>query len=302
MSNIRGIINLIKPVGISSFQAVKDVKKVAGIRKAGHTGTLDVLATGVLPICLNKATKVIPYLDESKKEYIAEIILGKTTRTLDQEGDIIEHNRGWRKLSNREIKETLESFIGPIKQIPPMFSAIHHNGKRLYRLAREGKNIKRDPRDINIYSLDIIKLELPVIKLKIKCSRGTYIRALARDIGKKLKVGAFLSFLIRTGSGPFNIEEAVPFAEIEKGNNNISNFISGIDFHLDYPSITVKEKALKKAVNGNCLQANEVNDKLEDIEIGDLIKIYGPARQFISISRVDIIEEELVVKPERVFI
>ena len=302
MSNIRGIINLIKPVGISSFRAVKDIKKIANVKKAGHTGTLDLLATGVLPICINKATKVIPFLNEITKEYIAEIILGKATRTLDKEGEIIKQNDNWKNLRYREIEQVINSFKGQLKQIPPMYSALHHKGKRLYKLAREGKSIKRSPRNINIYSINISKIDLPVIRLKIKCSKGTYIRALARDIGENLKVGAYLSFLIRTRSGPFTIEEAVTFTELNKKNDDIFNNLTELDFYLDYPAFNVKNEALKKAVNGNILQENDFNNRIEDIEQGDLIMVYSPEDEFISINKFDVVDNVLIFKPERVFI
>ena len=160
MSSNKGIINLIKPVGITSFQAVKEVKKIINVKKAGHTGTLDLLATGVLPICFGRATKVIQYLNETKKEYIAEITIGKTTETLDREGKIVSKTNKWRSLTDIEIKEVVNSFIGEIKQIPPMYSAVHHNGKRLYKLARKGKEVKREPRNITVFYIEILKIDL----------------------------------------------------------------------------------------------------------------------------------------------
>ncbi len=302
MSGNRGIINLIKPVGITSFKAVKEVKKTLNIKKAGHTGTLDLLATGVLPVCLGRATKVIPYLNETKKEYIAEITLGKTTETLDREGKIIKETNKWRSLTDIEIKEIVNSFIGEIKQIPPMYSAVHYNGKRLYELARKGKKVKREPRNITIFYIDILKIDLPVIKLKIGCSKGTYIRTLAKDIGDKLKVGAYLSFLIRTKSGPFTIEEAVTIKEIKKNINSIDEIVSSLDFFLEYPSLNIKPESQKKAVNGVALRGNDIVNEIKDYKKGSLILIYGPDNEFISISKVDIEENEIIIKPERVFV
>jgi len=298
----KGIINLIKPVGITSFQAVKEVKKIINVKKAGHTGTLDLLATGVLPICFGRATKVIQYLNETKKEYIAEITIGKTTETLDREGKIVSKTNKWRSLTDIEIKEVVNSFIGEIKQIPPMYSAVHHNGKRLYKLARKGKEVKREPRNITIFYIEILKIDLPIIKLKIGCSKGTYIRALAKDIGDKLKVGAYLSFLIRTKSGPFDIEEAITFKEIKKNINNLDEFVSSLDFFLDYPSLNIKPESEKRAVNGVALREYDFVNEIKDYKKGNLILIYGPDNKFISINKVDTEDNEIIIKPERVFV
>src|SRR5688572_13123992 len=138
MSDINGIVNIMKPPGISSFQVVSSVKKILSCRKAGHTGTLDPAAMGVLPVCLGKATKIIPFIPEEEKEYLARITLGQVTDTLDSEGEILKENQEWIDLTSEEIESVLQKFIGDIKQVPPMYSAIHYDGKRLYQLAREG--------------------------------------------------------------------------------------------------------------------------------------------------------------------
>ncbi len=302
MSDINGVLNLIKPIGLTSFQTVKNIKKILGADKAGHTGTLDTLATGVLPVCLGKATKIIPYLNENIKEYIAEIELGKTTETLDREGKIIKNNDKWKMLSKSDIIEVINSFKGQLKQIPPMYSAVHHKGKRLYKLARQGKEIERKPRNIVIYSLDILQINLPFIKLQINCSKGTYIRALARDIGKQLNVGAFLTFLIRTRSGPFFIQKAHTVKEVKNNINSSEKIIQPLDYYLAYPSRQIKKKAFKKAINGMYLTKGDLLTGIEEFNYGDLILIYGPEKQFISINKYDLKDKQIILQPERVFI
>ena len=294
----KGIVNLLKPPGISSFGAIGRLKKLINHPKAGHTGTLDPRACGVLPVCFGRATKVIPYLPEGNKEYIAEITLGKVTNTLDAEGDILSENNSWENLNVANIDDSLKRYIGNIEQIPPMYSAVKLDGKRLYKLARKGKNVKRKTRSIKIKNIDLIAFDLPRFRIKIRCSRGTYIRALARDIGEDLGCGAYLSFLIRSKSGPFLLKDAVSYKMIEKQiNEDKDDFISSLDCPLDYPGFSLKKSAYKKAINGTKLYFSDFKENKKVIKDNEIILVYSDSGEFISINKVR--DKEL--KPLRVF-
>jgi len=283
----KGIINLIKPPGITSFGAIGKLKKLMNHPKAGHTGTLDPRACGVLPVCFGKATKVIPYLPEGIKEYIAEITLGTTTNTLDAEGEILTQNNKWNNLNEDEIINCVNSFEGEIKQVPPMFSAVKQDGERLYKKARKGKKIKRKKRKVSIYKINIISIEAKRVRFKVSCSRGTYIRSLAHDIGEKLGVGAYLSFLIRTRSGPFNLKKAFTYNMIEKQiSENKDDFLFSLDWPLNYPKFALKEESYKKAINGAILNFFDFKADRNTLIKEDKISVYSHNGEFISINEV----------------
>lgn len=299
MSDKTGIINLMKPPGISSFQAVATVKRMLSASKAGHTGTLDPAAVGVLPICLERATRVIPYIHEEEKGYVGELKLGTVTDTLDGEGTILEKNDKWKALTEEDIEAAFEDFLGEQNQLPPMYSAVHHQGKRLYELAREGKKIKRDPRKIKISYLEITGINLPLVRFKVTCSRGTYIRTLAADIGEKLGPGAHLSFLIRTRSGPFKLDESITFEELDKNKEKV---ILPIDYPLDYPRVKLNESAKKIAANGAYLNKIHLCSWEKKIKKDDLVLVYNKRGDFIAIYKVICNQkEEIKLKAERVF-
>ncbi len=294
----KGIVNLLKPPGISSFGAIGRFKKLIDHPKAGHTGTLDPRACGVLPVCFGRATKVIPYIPEGDKEYIAEITLGKVTDTLDAEGDILFESNSWKDLTVANIKDSLKKFIGNIDQIPPMYSAVKQDGKRLYKLARKGKNVERKTRSIKIENIDVLAIDLPRFRIKIKCSRGTYIRSVARDIGKDLGCGAFLSFLIRSKSGPFVLKDAVSYKMIKKQiTENKDDFIYPLDWPLEYPGFNLKKSAYKKAINGTKLYFSDFKENEKLIKDNEIILVYSDSEEFISINEV----REKKLKPLRVF-
>ena len=299
----RGIINFLKPTGMSSFSAVSCVKRILAGVKAGHTGTLDPLAAGVLVICLGRGTKIIPYLPEGKKEYIAEIKLGITTDTLDREGEIRSRNCNWRQISRAQIEEIISDYRGRIEQIPPMFSAVHHQGQRLYELAREGKTVEREPREVEIYDIELMGFNLPVLRLRISCSRGTYIRSLARDLGEELGTGAHLSFLLRTRSGPFSLNEAHTCEEIINNvEDNQYHFLTPVDAPLPFKKLNVTDRARKKAVHGATLEQSDINNSEQDFQPGDKVRIYTPDEEFISISEIRQSDRgEPEFKPLRVF-
>lgn len=209
------ILLIDKPLGWTSFQAVKKVKWLKKAKKAGHAGTLDPLATGLLIICTERSTKKIAAIQAAEKEYLAEIVLGATTPSFDKETEVnaefpIDH------INKELIENTLKSFTGTIMQTPPLYSAIKVDGKRAYNLAREGSEHVLNARPVEIYKIEIESFDTPVLQIKITCGKGTYIRSLANDIGAALKSGAYLSGLRRTRIGEFEVKNAISPMELEK--------------------------------------------------------------------------------------
>ena len=209
------ILNIDKPSGLTSTAVVRRIKKWSGCAKVGHAGTLDPFATGVLLVCTGSATKQVNRLIEYDKEYEGEVVLGKQTTTDDPEGDIIRSEEVPAFTEDR-IRSTLAAFIGEIEQIPPVYSALKVKGRRMYELARSGKEVKREPRKVQVYSIDLIQWERPSIHVRIRCGRGTYIRAIARDIGLKLETGGYLKSLKRTRVGPYRVEKSLSLTYFEK--------------------------------------------------------------------------------------
>ncbi|MFQ5593032.1 MAG: tRNA pseudouridine(55) synthase TruB [Anaerolineae bacterium] len=204
---LSGIFNLNKPAGMTSHDVVQAIRRASDERRVGHAGTLDPMATGVLLVCVGNATRVTEYLMEQPKQYRAEITLGITTDTLDAEGKVT-HVADVVDVSRQDVEEVVASFTGAIKQVPPMYSAVKKAGKKLYELAREGITIEREPREVEIRRLEITAWEPPRFTVDMECSKGTYVRALARDLGDMLGIGAHLSDLTRTASGRFTVEDA----------------------------------------------------------------------------------------------
>ena len=211
---ISGLLLIDKPLGFSSNQALSKIKWIFSAKKAGHTGTLDPLATGLLPICFGEATKFSSHLLNSEKTYEASIKLGWKSSTGDAEGKLTESKII--SLSLEKLQKELKSFIGLSKQTPPMFSALKYNGQPLYKLAREGVKIERQEREINISELILLNYSKNIIKIEVTCSKGTYIRSLANDFGRKLECGAYLSKLTRTAIGDHLLKDSISIEDFEK--------------------------------------------------------------------------------------
>jgi len=201
------IININKPAGWTSFDVVRRIRQAIKVKKVGHAGTLDPFATGVLLVCTGKATKRVNELMHLEKEYRADIELGKTTDTYDCTGKVTSHHTT-EAVTESRIRDVCQEFVGEIEQVPPMYSAIKQNGTRLYELARRGVTVERAPRRVCIYELNILKIDLPIVSIEVVCSKGTYIRALANDIGGKLDCGGYLGSLCRTRIGSYKVEDA----------------------------------------------------------------------------------------------
>lgn len=273
-----GIINCYKPVGITSFDAVNRVKKIVKGPKVGHTGTLDPAASGVLPICIGKATKLIDYIMEGKKGYRVEMTLGIVTDTYDREGKILCEKEVIS--SEADIIAAIQCFKGEIMQVPPMYSAIKHKGKRLYELARDGVEIERQPRKISIDDVNILRIEKNKVIFDVECSKGTYIRSLCFDIGEKLGCGAMMSALERTFSGEFRLQNAVNINNLD--SNNLEQYVISMDKALNkLPSINVDAKFERLLRNGV-----EVNDKnfIHTID-KEVYKVYNMDNQLLGIGK-----------------
>lgn len=275
------IINLNKPPGITSQDAVTKVKKLLKTKKAGHAGTLDPAATGVLLVCLNRATRLASYFSSLDKEYRAVIKLGEATDTQDAEGNVIEKCDKV-EVTEAEIKSTLSSFTGNIQQEPPMFSALKHKGKPLYKYARKGINIARKPRDIRIDSIELLEFNLPYAEFIVTCSKGTYIRTLCNDIGGKLGVGAHLFKLERAAIGHFRLSDAVDFDGLDKdGGRGVFTMDSALSWMPDY---VVREAQIKAVSNGAPLSTNDCPDLSDNITEGMNIKIKSPDGTLIAVG------------------
>ena len=289
------IINLNKPKGMTSQQAVTHVKKILGAKKAGHAGTLDPLATGVLLICLGEATKITRFLMDKDKEYRATIKLGERTDTLDAEGTITEM-QAIPSLSTHDIAEVAQGFLGRIVQRPPMYSAVKHQGKRLYELARKGLIVERPERPVEIHHIGVTRVDLPYINLTISCSKGTYIRTLCDDLGVRLGTVAHLVSLERTRTGIFAVELAaqidqLSYPVIEARSNP---FIHSLDNALsEFNEILLSEDDYMKAKNGVpiCIE------NLQEIPACPFIRLKSPLGKLFGIGRT----ENAHIAVERIF-
>ena len=214
-----GIILINKPLNCTSHDVVNKVRKICHTKKVGHCGTLDPLASGVLVLCINKATKALQFITSEDKEYIATITLGKATDTYDLEGKITSEKEYQNDLTLKQVEETLKTFLGKQKQVPPIYSAIKVNGKKLYEYARNNEKVEIEPRDIEIYSLELLSFEKNEIKIQTHCSKGTYIRSLCVDIASALGYPGVMSSLIRTKSGHFALEDCITLEDLEQNPN-----------------------------------------------------------------------------------
>jgi tRNA pseudouridine55 synthase len=303
MSKLRGILPLLKPAGYTSHDCVNKLRKILHTKRIGHTGTLDPSVTGVLPICIGQATRVVEYIQELPKEYEGILKLGTSTSTEDADGEVIEMKEVTPILSEEQVRQAISHFIGPIEQIPPMYSAVKVGGVRLHQLARQGKEIERKPRAVVIHNIDILSMSLespfPEVAIRVSCSKGTYIRTLCVDIGKKLGYPAHMKSLKRTKSGPFSLHDCVTFEDVmaAAAEQNASALLKPIDCGLkQFPSYFVLEKQISDVWNGKLLPLES-----EGWKEGQLIRIYTPDNELLALYRVTKLNEQICGKPEKVF-
>ena len=281
---INGIVNIYKEKGYTSHDVVAVLRKVVGQKKIGHTGTLDPDATGVLPVCLGRATKVCELLTDHDKTYEALLLLGKTTDTQDISGEVLEE-RDPGNLTEEEVRSCIESFIGEYDQIPPMYSALKVNGKKLYELAREGKTVERKSRKVQIHGIRILEMNLPHVRMEVDCSKGTYIRTLCEDIGEKLQVGGCMEELERTKVGRFLKEDAVTLDEVrqkmEQGEG--AELFTPLDqIFAELPAVTVTDAKAWMSYNGNDLPERFLLEK-EAWTDGQEVRVYDSRKNFIGL-------------------
>jgi tRNA pseudouridine55 synthase len=293
---IDGILNLDKPRGKTSFGVVALVRRLSGERRVGHAGTLDPDATGVLPICLGQGTRLIEFLAGATKVYKAEIELGIATDTYDASGKVIQRCDA-SSLTREQVETALSSFIGFIDQTPPMYSAVKHQGIPLYRWARAGVELPRKARRVEFSRLEIVDWQLPLFTLEVECSKGTYIRSLAHDLGQKLGCGAHLRNLVRLRSGPFYIGDAISISKLEDAfrQGYWSELVRSMDTAVLYlPMMTVDEEGERAIMNGRPLALAAEGDVS-----ARLCRAYSGDGRFIAILRYD--GERGQWKPEKVF-
>jgi tRNA pseudouridine55 synthase len=287
---MNGILNIFKPKGISSYQTVKEVRDILNISKAGHTGTLDPSASGVLLVCIGQATKIAEFLVGMKKHYQGEMVLGISTDSQDSVGKIIQNREVGTDIDENRIKDIFQKYEGTISQMPPMFSAAHYKGQRLYRLARKGIEVKRNLKKVKIYQLNLMNFYQgvnPIVKFEVICSKGTYIRTLCNDIGDELGCGAHLSNLVRKKVGNFSIEDSLNLKELKKETALGKRYLISIDSALEELSkITVKSEAIKTVLNGGVISSEQIVEIPEGLKTrkNKFVKIFDAKGNLLSLG------------------
>ena len=291
--SISGILILDKPAGVSSNGALQKVRWLLNSDKGGHTGSLDPLATGVLPLCFGEATKFSRYLLDADKAYEAEVRLGQTTNTGDAEGEVLETRPV--NISLEQAEAVLPQFRGDIMQVPPMYSALKQDGQPLYKLARAGEVVERKARSIHIAALELLSLEGDLLRLRVSCSKGTYIRTLAEDIGRELGCGAHVAGLRRIAAGPFDLSRSVTLDELialhdEQGSEALDRYLLPCDAGLlDWPQVTLTEHTTYYWQNGQPVRA-------PGAPVSGMVRVYSHQQEFIGVAEID---EDGLVAPRR---
>lgn len=301
---MEGVLLLNKPVGMTSHDCVAKMRRLAKTKKVGHTGTLDPDVTGVLPICIGRATKIVEYLTASSKTYEAEVTIGYSTTTEDSSGEIVKRKNVNPPITKEEVEQVLQSMHGSIEQVPPMYSAVKIKGKKLYEYARAGIEVERPSRTITINEIQLlneVKTEdnLTKFRFRVTCSKGTYVRTLAVMIGEKLGYPAHMSHLIRTKSGEFKLEDCLTFEEIEQAveNGTLQDSLLTIgDALKDLPKLIIHDTLTGKVKNGAVL---ELPSEFQKLEVGSPIAVYGEDGGCIAIYAKHPTKHQLM-KPTKV--
>ena len=298
------IVNIIKPTGMTSHDVVSAVRKILNIKKVGHTGTLDPDASGVLPICIGKATKVSELILNKDKSYICELTLGITTDTYDSSGEILQKVEGFNFTSD-EIQKAFDTQKGHINQLPPMYSALKVNGKRMCDLVRSGRSdeINLKVRPVHIKELNILSIRENKIMFYVKCSKGTYVRSICYEIGKALGCGGHMSFLLRTSSGKFNLENGITLEDLKeyKDNNKLDNYLYDIDYVLsNFNKVTIHENAIRYYINGGIIDDKRFIEK-DFNENDELVRVYS-LEEFIGIGKIIRKDNTISLKSDKLFI
>lgn len=261
-----GVIVIRKEKGFTSHDVVAKLRGILHMKKIGHTGTLDPDAEGVLPVALGKATRLVDMITDKEKTYEAVMRLGVVTDTQDMSGTVLSQTAELH-VTEEELRAVIESFVGDYMQVPPMYSALKVNGKKLYELAREGKTVERKPRPVHFYEIEILEIDLPLVHFRVTCSKGTYIRTLCHDIGEKLGCGAAMETLLRTKVGRFTLDDAITLAQTEEAvkNGTIESKVLGIEEILaEYPRVCCTKEGDRLLANGNPLVQTLVDAEEKD--------------------------------------
>jgi tRNA pseudouridine55 synthase len=309
---IDGLLIVDKPEGITSLDVVREVKHRFGLKKAGHIGTLDPFATGVLPIAINEGTKLVPFLEEGPKEYAVTLKLGEETTTDDWTGKVV-ISEAWDGVQPEKIEAVLYGFLGKIHQIPPMFSAIKMHGKPLYRLARKGIEVERKERAVEIYKIQMEKVDLPLVFFRVSCSKGTYIRTLGRDMGRRIGCGGHLLRLRRIRSGPFTIEQTISWERLKDLSQpeHLHPWLISLGAALSgLPEVIGTESLVRKVRFGREMMAQDLSPQtLPAFEKGEWLKMSSPEEGLVAILRSEMKKadipwanpEVVALRPLRVF-
>ena len=293
-----GIINVYKEKGFTSFDVVAKLRGILKTKKIGHTGTLDPDAEGVLPVCIGRATKVCDILTDKDKVYEAVMLLGVETDTQDTSGEVLKELPV--EVSEEAVKEAILSFVGEYAQVPPMYSALKVNGKKLYELAREGKTVERKARNVQIFSIEILEMDLPRVRMSVHCSKGTYIRTLCHDVGQKLGCGGCMDKLLRTKVGVFELADTLKLAEIDAlaREGLVEDRIISVDeLFEDYTKVWMKQEFDVVVHNGNRVKKRMFEEKLSSN--AERLRVYDSKGEFIGIYEYS--EERSDFKPVKMF-
>lgn len=297
---INGIIIVNKETGFTSHDVVAKLRGICGQKKIGHTGTLDPAATGVLPVCLGSGTKLCDMLTDRDKEYVAELLLGVETDTQDTMGSVLRESPV--TVTEEEVSRACLSFLGDYDQIPPMYSALKVDGKKLYELARAGKEVERKARRVRILELEILEMRLPVVKLRVVCSKGTYIRTLCSDIGQKLGCGGAMQSLQRTKVGRFRLEDALTLGELQqlKDSGELERVVQPVDsLFEETPALHVTAEAARLLENGNELFPAQFAETVTP-EPERWVRVYRPDGRFAGIYAYE--EQKRWYRPVKMFL
>lgn len=298
---VSGVLNINKSGGMTSHDVVDVVRRLYHVRKVGHTGTLDPRGTGVLPVCVGRATKIAQFLTAADKEYEMVIRLGVTTDTQDADGKVI--NEAEVRVTREGVEAALGSFRGEIQQIPPLFSAKRVRGERLYKMARRGEDVPREPVTVRMYAIRLTSFDPPFVTLSVHCSKGTYARTLADDLGKMLGCGAHLYGLVRVRAGRFELKDALTLHELTalvdagKGDEPLIPMEEALD-HL--PAVRVLPEASRLILHGSPVTAQQVVSVPPDVAKGTLIRVLGFRRQLLSLATATVDAADFIrVDPRR---
>ena len=297
---MNGIIIVDKEPDFTSADVVAKMRGICRQKKIGHTGTLDPAATGVLPICIGNGTKLCDLLTDKDKEYVAELLLGVETDTQDITGQVTARHPV--KITEGEVRAVCSSFMGTYDQIPPMYSALRVNGRRLYELAREGKVVERKARSVMIHELEILELQIPVVKLRVVCSKGTYIRTLCADIGVKSGCGGTMQSLRRTRVGMFGLEQAFTLGQIQefRDSGRLGELLHPVESCFrDCPVLHVSGEALRLLENGNAVYPDQTSEK-QIWGSGEWVRVCRPDGSFAGIYAFD--ETKRRYRPVKMFL